>query len=570
MYSFVHDTHFKMSEIQKPVVEDKAVEATPVAEPVTEPATEPLVESKVIESGPATAEPVIEEPVAIEQAATEIETKPEAPKKEFNNEGVLGYKAPGGFLKKLAGFQKKFFWFGTDAIETKNLSNYLRGEKPEIGNHNAAWSSQTGQGLLYFSKHATEKHSPAGIINLADISEIKEDGTVDFQFISHGQKHVFQAASLSDRDAWVAALKTKAAEAKESVEAITASEVYKEQHSSLSKPSVTVAPVVTKVEEKKEDHAEAKEEKKEEKAVVVDEKKVETKEEKKARTKSRSASRKRNSIFGTFNLGGKKEEAVPKVEAKDEAKTETSPIEPAETTPVAAPAETSAVVPAVAPVDTPVEPAVVAAAEEPIATETTATTQESRPAASKRHSSIFDFKNRFGSKKVASETAAAPAVPIKDNEVVTSTEAPIIPAVEQSEPLATSLASPATVPTETTTAEPITSEASDVKAETKPEVKSDRRKSSLPFGFGAKKEKTTETEGEKSMSPFAKLRQTVKHKATPKPVEKTEAKTEENTEAKMEENVVEASRDPVLEDKVEEPVTPAPIQTSTPVVSATA
>lgn len=69
-------------------------------------------------------------------------------------------------FRKLAGFQKKFFWFGTDAIEVKSLSNYLRGEKPEVGNHNAAWSSQTGKGLLYFSKHATEKTSPAGIINL--------------------------------------------------------------------------------------------------------------------------------------------------------------------------------------------------------------------------------------------------------------------------------------------------------------------------------------------------------------------------------------------------------------------
>jgi len=69
-------------------------------------------------------------------------------------------------FRKLAGFQKKFFWFGTDAIEVKSLSNYLRGEKPEVGNHNAAWSSQTGKGLLYFSKHATEKTSPVGIINL--------------------------------------------------------------------------------------------------------------------------------------------------------------------------------------------------------------------------------------------------------------------------------------------------------------------------------------------------------------------------------------------------------------------
>lgn len=69
-------------------------------------------------------------------------------------------------LRKLAGFQKRFFWFGTDAVEVKSLSNYLRGEKPEVGNHNAAWSSQTGKGLLYFSKQAGEKSAPVGLINL--------------------------------------------------------------------------------------------------------------------------------------------------------------------------------------------------------------------------------------------------------------------------------------------------------------------------------------------------------------------------------------------------------------------
>lgn len=63
-------------------------------------------------------------------------------------------------------FQKKFFWFGSEPVETKHLSSYLRGEKPEVANHNAAWASHTGQGLLLFAKKPTEKASPAGIINL--------------------------------------------------------------------------------------------------------------------------------------------------------------------------------------------------------------------------------------------------------------------------------------------------------------------------------------------------------------------------------------------------------------------
>ncbi|OBT39173.1 hypothetical protein VE00_10271 [Pseudogymnoascus sp. WSF 3629] len=514
-----------MSEIQKPVEEVvAAVEAAPaevVAAPVEEVAP---VEVAPVEGAAATTEE------ATPEAAVET------PKK-FEGEGVIGYKAPGGFIKKLAGFQKRFFWFGTDAVEVKSLSNYLRGEKLEAGNHNAAWASQTGKGLLYFSKQAGEKSAPVGLINLADITDIKEDGTVEFSFVSNSQKHVFQAANLVDRDSWVAALKEKSVEAKESTEAITGSEGYKEQLASLSKPAVVAA----KVEEKKED-------KKEEKAVAAEEPKTEeakeeTKEEKKARTKSRSASRKRNSIFGGFNLSSKKEEAV----VADKAVTEEEPVAEA------APVEAAVVEEAAAPVEAP-------AAEAAVVEE--AAIPETRPAASKRHSSLFDFKSRFGSKKATSE--ATPVVPAKDDEVVTSTEAPVIPAVEQSEPLATSIASPATVPAEEVVAgEPV--------AEVAPEAtKAEKRKSALPFGLGQKKEKlekAIEAEGEKvekALSPFAKLRQTVKHKTSPKPVEKA-AETEAEAPA-----ATEATAETTVEAAAEEAVVAAPIQTSTPVVSATA
>ncbi|KFY47080.1 hypothetical protein V494_00183 [Pseudogymnoascus sp. VKM F-4513 (FW-928)] len=519
-----------MSEIQKPVVDEVVapVEAAAPAEVVAAPVEEVVA-------------PVEVAPVEV-AAATEAtpEAATETPKKEFEGEGVIGYKAPGGFIKKLAGFQKRFFWFGTDAVEVKSLSNYLRGEKPEVGNHNAAWSSQTGKGLLYFSKQAGEKSAPVGLINLADITDIKEDGTVEFSFVSNSQKHVFQTANLVDRDSWVAALKEKSAEAKETSETITGSEGYKEQLASLSKPAV-VAKVAEKKEEKKEEEAVAAEETKPEDK--KEEAKEETKEEKKARTKSRSASRKRNSIFGGFNLGSKKEEV-----AADKAVTEEEPVAEA------APVEAAAVEEAAAPAETP-------AAEAAVVEEATAT--ETRPAASKRHSSLFDFKSRFGSKKATTE--ATPVVPAKDDEVVTSTEAPVIPAVEQSEPLATSIASPATVPAETVAAEPAT--------ETAAETKAEKRKSALPFGFGQKKEKTekaekaAESEGEKAekpLSPFAKLRQTVKHKTSPKAAEKpveTEAETPAATEATTETTV---------EANAEEPVVAAPVTTATPVVSATA
>ena len=63
-------------------------------------------------------------------------------------------------------FQKKHFWFGTEPVESKNLTSHLVGEKPEAANHNVSWASHTGKGLLFFSKKAAEKTQPAGLINL--------------------------------------------------------------------------------------------------------------------------------------------------------------------------------------------------------------------------------------------------------------------------------------------------------------------------------------------------------------------------------------------------------------------
>jgi hypothetical protein len=230
-------------------------------------------------------------------------------------------------------------------------------------------------------------------------------------------------------------------------------------------------------------------------------------------------------------LGSKKEDNIEKVEAKEEPKADAAaPVEATETAAVEAAVEAPAA-----------EAAVVEEAAAP----------EVRPAASKRHSSLFDFKSRFGSKKPAAEST--PAVPAKDEEAVTSTEAPVIPAVEQSEPLATSIETPATVPAEAVTNdEPV----AEVAAEP---TKAEKRKSALPFGFGQKKEKATEAEGEKPLSPFAKLRQTVKGKSSKtaeKPVETEVPAAVEGTEANVE--------------AAEEPIVAAPIQASTPVVSATA
>lgn len=54
----------------------------------------------------------------------------------------------------------------------------------------------------------------------------------DFAFKLHGHKHTFQAQSRAERDSWIAAIETRATEAKASREGIVSSAGYK---SSLDK-----------------------------------------------------------------------------------------------------------------------------------------------------------------------------------------------------------------------------------------------------------------------------------------------------------------------------------------------
>lgn len=77
-----------MSEIQKPVEEVVAVvDAAPAA----------VVAAPVEEVVAAEVAPV--EPAAATEATTEEAAVVETPKEEFKGEGLIGYKAPGGFIK---------------------------------------------------------------------------------------------------------------------------------------------------------------------------------------------------------------------------------------------------------------------------------------------------------------------------------------------------------------------------------------------------------------------------------------------------------------------------------------
>lgn len=66
-------------------------------------------------------------------------------------------------------FSKRFFYFSNDPVEAKQLSVFQQNEKPAVANSIVAWATQTGKGLLFLTKRAEDKTTPAGIFNLVSI-----------------------------------------------------------------------------------------------------------------------------------------------------------------------------------------------------------------------------------------------------------------------------------------------------------------------------------------------------------------------------------------------------------------
>lgn len=571
-----------MAEEQKPVEVAPAVESvaetkideTPAA--TTEAAPEAATESAAPATETSEAAPAFENTplaAAINEAA-ETETKPEeavkteeptpaAPVEEGHLE-VKGTNFPKNFL-----YSKKFFWFGSEPVDTKSISTFKADKAADVAHHIHAWAAETGKGLLFFSEKS-DKAAPHGAIHLAESSEPVVEGTNKFHFTTKGHKHTFKASSTAERDNWVSQLKAKIAEAKELATTVTESETYKKTLESFKPAPVAKkeeTPVVAAVAEPTTTEAVATEEAPVEAEPVVPTVEEPKKEEvKKEEPKRRSASRKRTSIFGGSLFGKKDEkkteapvaaetEAVEtEAPAATETATETAVV--AEETPAA---ETTAVVATEpAPEVTPAEVPVIideTKAEEPKAEE-----KPVKATASKR-GSIFSNLS-FGKKRATSPQPAPAAVtpveetPAATTEAVAET-APVIPAVETTEPLSTEVASPATVPTETVDATPATN-GETVAAK---EVKSEKRKSSLPFGFG-KKDKTTsgsdDEEKVKSPSAFSKLRQTIKGKATPKATEAPAEKATEDKAVEAEPTTTEAPKEEEVP-KAAEPEVPAPV-----------
>lgn len=477
-----------------PVDAPKPVEVPEVGTAGTvEPAPAPVVATE-----PVVAAPVAEEaPKTEEVPKTEGEAAAAAPVEEAKEEkvvepiysGALGYKAPG--LKNAFRFAKKYFWFGEEPVAADNLREYLRGEKPEVAHPVAAWSSQTGKGLLFFVKHADQKEHPAGVLNLAYATDLAKDGAVAFAFKISGHKHTFEATTAAERDGWFVAVEKAITEAKASKDTIESSEGYKENKEKIGKPTALAG--ATSSAPKKSMDATPKLAEGETAAAgepvaaragsSSSSSSDEEKRKKAAKSKSRSVSRgKRASLFG--GLLGKKDkepkEETDAVKTEPEVKTEEPAAVPAvvphldeipATTPVNAndvthPAETTTE-PTAAVVAAPTEEAVkVDEAAAPV-------TQE-KPKPQKRGSIFGSFVEKLKSPTTEKKEheAGLAATPVKENETIPEASKPL----EEAQ-----VAAPVVLETTTTATEPVT-KPEEVKAVSTPSKEKDHFKFGKFFG----------------------------------------------------------------------------------------
>ncbi|OJJ49350.1 hypothetical protein ASPZODRAFT_129788 [Penicilliopsis zonata CBS 506.65] len=472
-----------MSDVQKPVEETPvaapAVETPVESAPAAEPATEAPVETPAETTAEAPAE-VTETPAEAPKEESKEEAKKEEEAKEVTpaTDGVLGYKGPG--LVKGLRFTKRYLYFQDEAVEPKNLAAFLQSEKAAVACPIAAWASQTGKGLLFVTKRSEDKATPAGIFNLAEISDLAKEGHNELLFKISGHKHTFQASSAAERDSWYAALEAKSAEAQAEKETITGSEGYKAELEKLTKP-VVAEPVQKKAEDKKEEETAPVAA-----AAAAPAPAPVAEEKEKAPAKSRSQSRKRASIFGSFL--GKKEEAEKKEEKPEEAKA----VEPVAEIPTeAAPVAEVPAVPAVAAEETPVAvPAVETAEKEEKKAET--------PVAQKKRASIFgNFfqKVTSPSHEKSEKEATAPAEPAAVSSTAPQLENPVeeaaVAPIEPESVTAPAETAAATAEAAETPAEAAPAEAP-AAAATSPAPK-DKRRTSFFGNLGIKKEKKGET-----------------------------------------------------------------------------
>ncbi|KIW67434.1 hypothetical protein PV04_06690 [Phialophora macrospora] len=302
----------------------KPVEETPVVE-----TSKALPEQPEASTAPASAtaaapaETTETTPAAVEEPTVAAAAPEDAKKDEAvvdivpASEGVLGYKEP-TFFKKFI-YTKHYFWLQEEPSTAESLTNFMRSDKGDTKHSDAAWARETGKGLLFYSKRAEDKATPAGIINLTEASVVTKEGFNQFSFKAGAHQHRFEAATSKERDSWVLAVEKIIEDTKGLKDEITGRDSYKKNVEEYSKPAFSSAAAAVKTPRSK-----SKEPKKSVDAATAAEAAAattsDTEEAVKPSNTERSQSRKRGSIFGS--LLGKKDEHAEKKEEKAEAKKE--------------------------------------------------------------------------------------------------------------------------------------------------------------------------------------------------------------------------------------------------------
>ncbi|KAK6510358.1 hypothetical protein TWF506_009470 [Arthrobotrys conoides] len=480
--------------------------AAPTVEPIVE--TTPETKQETVEPTPVDKTEDTTQAEATESAAVEgAETPAEAPKEiEPISEGVLETK----FLSVIPIFLKKHtFYFSEEAIPEENLGEYLKKEKTKAGHATYAHATQTGKGLLFYTK--ADKSKPSGIVRL-DGADITTQGDKKFTIKSAGHELQLEANTAAIRERWVHTLKIKIAES-EGIHGITSeTDGFKAALEKLTKPAPVVATKKEEPVDAKKEGEETEETPAETTAPVVEEEAAESSavkpEEEKKDDKKRSSSRNRLNRFSFFGKKEEKKDEVKEEQPVAEVKEEAVPA-PVETA-VVAPQETTPAIEEPAPV----APQVEATSNEEPKAETSPVTS---PKASNRKSFLGGL---FAKKK--EEKKDSPVVEeegeAKSAEAVPEAEAQVAPATQ--EPLPDVGEQPAAVETQ----EP-------VKSDTEAESPRERKPSGI---FGSlRRDKSTDGEDKprRSLSFWKKDKEKKgKEEAQPTAITESESQAEATTE----------------------------------------
>ncbi|RIA89331.1 Pleckstrin homology domain-containing protein [Glomus cerebriforme] len=220
----------------------KNVKKAPVP-PVTTKTANAVNATSTSQTAPETTEATGTEPSKVDEPNVATSSKVEETKEPEDKKIETKEPEPEPEIKEVT--EDK----GTPAEDKKQTEDKKPETKEEEHEHNAshqiytniAHASQTGEGLLFYSKSESDKNLPHGIINLkevTDVTPINDASARQFSFKIVTSYRTFElfAEKSDERDRWIKTIKEKAAKAQEAREtSVETSEGFKDTYDKLVK-----------------------------------------------------------------------------------------------------------------------------------------------------------------------------------------------------------------------------------------------------------------------------------------------------------------------------------------------